>query len=118
MHLHQYNAAVNQHMAVRISFEFLETGGVRPTADISPIRLFRYRGPQPYPGASVIALELLTFTMLLANLFSVRCRVWHSDPPCLRTPTCHRLDAYDAMNTGDASNATRGDCGRPGTIVS
>ena len=59
-------------MAVRISFEFLETGGVKPVADFSPIRLFRYRGARPYPGASVVALELLTLIFLLSYTFVVR----------------------------------------------
>ena len=54
-----YNAGVNQHVAARLSFEFLETGGVTPRADFTPIRIFRYRGIAPHNGNSVLALEVI-----------------------------------------------------------
>jgi hypothetical protein len=68
-----YNAALNIHMAGRITFEFLETGGVRPRAVFSPIKLFRYRNGGPGEGGRTLALEVLTLLIFLGYMAYVCC---------------------------------------------
>jgi len=59
-----YNAAVDMHVVARLAFEFLETGGVRPTYNFSPIRLNRYSSTQKRDGNSVMALEIFLFSFI------------------------------------------------------
>jgi polycystin 2 len=71
-----YNAALNIHLIGRITFEFLETGGIRPVADFSPIILFRYRSGGKNNGTLTLTLELATFFIFLVYM-GIECRLMY-----------------------------------------
>lgn len=71
-----YNAALNTHLIGRITFEFMETGGVRPSADFSPIILFRYRSGGKNNGSITLTLELLTFLIFLIYM-CIECKLMY-----------------------------------------
>ena len=62
---------VNLYMVTRIAFEFPFTGGVRPTAVISPISIFRYSGQSATRNAMQAFLEIMLFCFVIGFILDV-----------------------------------------------